>query len=286
MTNRAADDRILPETRWASVAIAIILLVAFALLFFWPDDTDRMFAWTIRPRMTPLLMGTGYLAGSYVFIRMIFETRWHRAGQGFLPVAAFSVFMVLATLLHWDRFNHGHITFSMWVVVYVATSLLMPVLYLRNRAADPGTPEADDVLVPRAVGWIFGAMGAIMAAVALFLFLLPEAAISVWPWQLTPLTSRVIAGWYTLPAGIGIIALLERRWSALRYLVQASVMWMLLLLVAIARAWGDFDQANPLTWVYIGSIVGTLAGMAALYVAMEARRRAPGATLRHEAAAH
>ncbi|WP_341472111.1 hypothetical protein [Candidatus Chlorohelix allophototropha] len=36
------------------------LLVAFVLLYLFPNDTDTLFAWTIKPTMTPLIM-VGYL---------------------------------------------------------------------------------------------------------------------------------------------------------------------------------------------------------------------------------
>ena len=41
----------------------------------------------------------------------------------------------------------------------------------------------------------------------LFLFLVPSAAISVWPWALTPLTARVMGAVFCLGlAGIGAVA--------------------------------------------------------------------------------
>jgi hypothetical protein len=64
MTPCGVDDRVLPETRWLSALIVPFLLVAFVLLYVFPSDTDRLFAWTIRPDMTPLIMGAGYISGS------------------------------------------------------------------------------------------------------------------------------------------------------------------------------------------------------------------------------
>ena len=47
------DDRILPETRWLSAIIIPFLVVAFGILYLFPDHTQELFAWTIHPRMTP-----------------------------------------------------------------------------------------------------------------------------------------------------------------------------------------------------------------------------------------
>ncbi len=53
---RERDDRILPETRWLAVFIIPFLVAAFILLYFWPHDTDKLFAWTITPSMTPMIL--------------------------------------------------------------------------------------------------------------------------------------------------------------------------------------------------------------------------------------
>jgi hypothetical protein len=57
------DDRVFPETRLLGAVIVPFLLVAFALLYFFPNDTRHWFAWDVRPTITPLIMGAGYIAG-------------------------------------------------------------------------------------------------------------------------------------------------------------------------------------------------------------------------------
>src|SRR5262245_14365254 len=100
------DDRVLPVTRWVGIGIVPFLVLAFIFLYFFPDNTQQLWAWTITPRMTPLLMGAGYLAGAYFFTQTFLVRRWHRLAAGYLPITSFAWCMGLATLLHWDRFNH------------------------------------------------------------------------------------------------------------------------------------------------------------------------------------
>ncbi len=69
MNRIARDDRVLPETRVVSALIVPFLIVGFVILYLFPGDTGRLFAWTIEPRMTPLVMGAGYFAGAYFFAR-------------------------------------------------------------------------------------------------------------------------------------------------------------------------------------------------------------------------
>src|SRR5438874_6263602 len=109
------DDRVLPETRWLAACIVPFLLVAFAMLYLFPDRTDTLFAWTIRPRMTPLIMGAGYIAGGYFFVQALFARRWHTVHLGFLPVTAFTICMAIGTFLHLDRFHRGHVSFYTWL---------------------------------------------------------------------------------------------------------------------------------------------------------------------------
>ncbi len=47
--------------------------------------------------------------------------------------------------------------------------------------------------------------------------------------------------------------------------------------MAAARAWGDFEQANPLTWVFVGSLGLSLIAIGALCYGMEAHRSARAA---------
>jgi hypothetical protein len=277
MSAPTRDDRILPETRWLSVLIVPILLAGFVILYLFPDDTERLFAWTIAPRMTPLLMGAGYLAGAYFFVRAIFATQWHKIGKGFIAITAFTWPMGLATLLHLDRFNHSHPSFWLWAIVYLVTPLLIPTLYLRNRRADPGVLGPADVEVPRPIRLAMGAVGVAELLIGAAMFLFPSWAIAIWPWQLTPLSARIVAGWFALPGVGGLIVASERRWSASRSALEGAVIWSALLLVAAARAWGDFEQANPLTWVFVGSLGLSLIAIGALCYGMEAHRSARAA---------
>ena len=134
------DDRVLPETRWLSTIIIPFLVVAFGILFLLPDHTQELFAWTIRPRMTPMMLGAAYLGGAYFFVRAATFARWHWVKVGFLPVTTLATFLGIATLLHWNSFNHSHISFFAWAIMYFTTPFLVLGAWLRNRNTDPGTP--------------------------------------------------------------------------------------------------------------------------------------------------
>lgn len=266
----AHDDRVLPATRALSVVIVPFLVLAFVVLFFWPHDTGRLFAWPIKPPLTALILGSVYLGGAYFFVRAARAARWHTVKGGFLPVATFATLMGIATILHWAKFSHSHVAFWLWVALYFTTPFLVAGVWLGNRPVDDGAADADDAVVPPVIGRVIGAIGVLAACTSAFLFLLPARAISLWPWTLTPLTARVMGAVFAL--GIAAIgAFTERRWSAMRVLLQVEMFMLALILVSAVRGAGDVDPANPLTWVFAVGFLGVLVGSVVLYVRMEQR---------------
>jgi hypothetical protein len=276
------DDRVFPEIRVIAAVIVAVLAVAFVILYFLPDRTGDFFAWPIKPNMTPMLMGAGYISGAWFFVRAIFAPRWHWFGNGFLAITTFVWFMGLATFLHFDKFTPGHISFYAWLFLYVITPFLIPFLWYRNRATDPGTPDPGDVVVPPMLRQLDGVVGAGMLLIAVALFLLPflgTEALKIWPWTVTPLTMRVIGGWFALPGVVGLVLAREPRWSGWRIMIESQVIALGLILLATVINWNLFDTGNPLTWVFVVGLSLLLIAVVALYITMELRRRAASAAL-------
>ncbi len=284
-STEARDDRILPFTRAVAAAVIVVLVFAFIVLFLLPGQTDRRFAWTIHPAMTAMLMGAGYGSAIYFFVRVITERHWHRVALGFLPITVFTWMMLGTTFLHWGRFRHGSFPFELWFWIYLITPVLVPAVWLVNRPHDPRTLEARDARFEGQVRWGLLATGAILVAIAAWMYLDPEGAVAVWPWGLTTLTARAIAAFVALP-GVGWLAIVaDGRWSAARIMIGTTAVGLVLLLVAVARSWHDFHHANVLTYVYLLGLVGTLATIAMLRMWMlrrieqgEGARSHPGTT--------
>ena len=266
------DDHVVPLTRGVSVTIIPFLLVAFGVLYPWPRDTGRLFAWPIRPPLTAMILGSVYLGGAYFFLRAARASRWHTIKGGFPPVAAFATLMGIATILHWGEFNHGHVAFWLWAGLYVTTPFLIAGVWLVNRRREAPTTAADDVAVPEAVAKVIGAVGVLALLMSVLLFVFPQQAIELWPWPLTPLTARVMGA--VLALGLAAVgAFTERRWSAFRVLLQVEMIMLVLILVGGVRGAGDLASANVLTWLFAGGFVALLGASVVLYVRMEQRTR-------------
>jgi hypothetical protein len=265
-------DRIFPSTRIIAAAIIPFLLLAFVILYFFPQLSGQRFAWQIQPNVMAVYIGAGYLGGAYLFVRALFGRRWHHVAAGFPAVATFTVGMLLATVLHWSRFDLRHFPFQLWLGLYIITPILVPWLWLHNRPADPGTPEAHEVFVPAAVRWGARLLGLGLLTIAVVSFVIPQVLIAVWPWPLTPLLARVLAGWGAL-IGVGNLVIAgERRWSAWRVAVESIGLWHLLFLAGAIFHAQDFTRGNLFNW-YVLSVIAVLISMAALYLFMELQRR-------------
>jgi hypothetical protein len=66
----------------------------------------------------------------------------------------------------------------------------------------------------------------------------------------------------------------EQKPSARRITLHNQLIGLALMLVAVVRAWTDFDQSNWLTWVFVSGIAAMFLGLLALDVAMDSRFRA------------
>lgn len=265
------DDRIFPVTRLVGGVVAVVLWAAFVILFFFPDQTGTLFAWAIKPHMTSLYIGAAYLGGSWLQGNIAINKRWHRVQVGFPAVTAFTICMLLATLLHWERFSLGTFPFITWLLLYIFSPFLIPAIWFYNRRTDSGQPEENDVVVSataRLVTRIIGIAVLIFVAIG---FIYPPFFISIWPWTLTALTARVMAGWISV-IGVGALMMAsDARWSAWRIFLESIFIGHSLVFVAAALNPADFT-VSVFNWFTIALAIG-LAVIAIYYVRMERQKK-------------
>lgn len=262
-----AADRVLPATRWTAAVVGGVLAIAGVMLLAFPDRTGQLWAWEMGPPLTSMAVGGGYLAGSTFFLRAVRAPRWHALGVTFLAATVLSGLLLVATLLHWEVFNHRHVSFWAWAVLYVAAPVLLPVLWARNRRHDPGAAVGGP-RVPQAVRWIIGAVGAVQGAAALAFFVHPPLAMGWWPWTLSPLTTRTISAFLAFVAVVWLAFLWEARWSALRLHVESVLAGLAMVAVGLLVARGDLTGSAVATAVVAALLLGTVGGAGGLLLAM------------------
>jgi hypothetical protein len=264
------DNAILLPTRITAAVIAPVLALAVVMLFILSGDTEQHWAWTIRPELTAMFMGAGYASGTYFFARVFFGKSWHTVALGFLPITMFTIFMFLATVLHWDRFNHGHVSFWIWTFLYFVTPILVPALWVMNRRTDPGRAPGE-LLVPIPIRGVLGIAGAVLVLLAAAMMVSPSTFADDWLWPLSELTARVVAAFIVLTGGLLLGIAWDARWSASRIHIETFVIGATLMLIAIVRDWDSLDLSNLVRWGYLVSVAVGLALLVLFHTWMRKR---------------
>lgn len=274
MAKTNGSDQIFPETRWLAGLVIPFLVAAFGILFIFPAETERLFAWKIRPSMSAMMLGAAYAGGIYFFVNVLRSKHWHKVKVGFLPVTAFASLLGIATILHWDRFTHGHISFIAWVGLYFTAPFIVFAIWLRNRGQDSGEPDADfDVVLSSPARLLMGAFGVVTLGFSIYLFAQPAIMIALWPWELTPLTARVMGAMFSLPALVGLGIAVDTRWSVANIILQSQGFSILLILIAILFVRQDFDWSTPGSWLFTFGLGGMLLSIVVLVAIMQAKQR-------------
>jgi len=253
------DDRVLATTRALSAFIAPFLLVAFVLLYGFPGQTARLWAWPIQSHLTSMLLASAYLGGCWFFLRVLLvERRWAAVRMGFVSVALFATMLGIATVLHWDKFAHAKVAFWLWAGLYFTAPFLVVAAWLTNqRYTAVSRPEEPSL--GRVTKTVVAGFGALAVVTGMLMFLLPTRAISLWPWALTPLTCRVVGATFCL-GGAGLGVLVDDRWETLRLMRRVQLVMFALILVAAVRARSELLTDRPLTWVMGAGFVLVFAG--------------------------
>lgn len=271
-TDVIADDRVLAATRWVAIAIIPFLVVAAFLLFAFPERTGELFAWPIDPPLSAFLLASAYTGGIWFFLRVAAARRWHRVAHGFPAVVVFAGALLIASLLHLDRFSQN-LSFTVWMVLYATTPFAVAVLAVVQRRRDPGVPDDRDVEIPRPARYALAAVGLAAFGLGALLFCAPDAAIGVWAWPLTPLTAQVTGAVLSLTGVVNAGLLWDSRWSSFRILFQAQLLSLLAIAVSLIAGRDALLWDRPVTPAFLILAAVALVGYAAFALWCESRMR-------------
>ncbi len=196
-----------PRLRLILELFAGLALIAGALLFFGATHTDRWWAWTMTPPLTAATLGAFYWAAFVLILSAARSSTWVRARPAVYPVGVIALLLLLITLIHLDRFDLNSLFGVFWLVAYALVPLLL-AWALADQLRTDGEDGRGDRRLPGLLRRILLVEGAVMLAAGLLLLIAPGRADDIWPWALTPLTSRAIGAFLL---GIGLSALIAVR---------------------------------------------------------------------------
>src|SRR5215211_7736676 len=167
----------LPLRLWMAVEV-FFGLAAISSIFLRPADTENNFAWPIQPTVMAAVLGSFYLASALLFVLPLFATAWQQVRVMILPTAAFSTAMLVATVLHWDKFSVGTFPFALWLASYVLPPPIFVGLYVwhQRRSAPVGAGIEEPI-----VGWagtLFRINGLVLTVAAVAGFIVPRMFIA------------------------------------------------------------------------------------------------------------
>jgi len=196
-----------PQLRLMLDVFAGLALIAGALLFFGATRTDAWWSWTIQPPLTAATLGAFYWAALVLILSAARSKTWTGARPAVYPVAVIALLLLVITLIHLDRFDLDSLFGVFWVVTYV----LVPVLLgwaIADQLRSAGEDRRGAKRLPRALRRALVVEGVVMVLTGALLLIAPGAADDIWPWALSPLTSRAIGSFLF---GVGLAALIAIR---------------------------------------------------------------------------
>ena len=275
-----------PLRAWMGVEV-LFGLAAIITIFLKPDDTENNFAWPIDPTVMAATLGAFYLASALIFVLPLFAKRWQDVRVMIIPTAMFSLAMIGATILHWDKFSVGSAPFYIWLASYVLPPPIFIGLYLWHQR--DSAPVGAGVERPMSAGAraFFRYNGAVLLAVALTIYVFPSLLIDVAAWGFTPLTARTLCGWLI---GISLMQIWMSRegdWGRAKLATTMLMVLPLSMTFQLLRFSSQVDWGNVMVWVLLADVAAV--GLLSAYLwataggrAIEARAqtaisaRAPG----------
>jgi hypothetical protein len=182
-----------PLTRAGIWVLFVLALLNGVFLYFLPAQAEEHYAWSVTPPVNAAFIGAGFLAGTLATgLVLRYATQWRTFST--LPVALWvlATALLVATLIHADRFKWDYPPTWVWALVYGGVPLAVPYLVWRQRSDEEPYPHDPGLLYQRVISAVLGAGLLIFAA---WVFSSPDPE---WPWQLTPLLGRAVAAWYAL----------------------------------------------------------------------------------------
>jgi hypothetical protein len=251
-------------TRVIAGVVCLVLIDAAQLLIFYPARTSSLWAWDLKPQVTAMTLGSVYAGGAYFFGRLTFGAPWRAVAAGFPAVIMFVWMAGIASLFHLDRFDKDSLPFVAWAALYIVTPFLVPWLVGRNHNLF-GAPDGPPL--PRAVSRGLGITGGVLLAVGLLFLAAPHVAIDSWPWLLTPLTARVTGAVIGMYATVWLAVAVHNTWAGARIPLQAHVIGLAFLLLALVRGQDEIDWGNALA-----AVIAAVAAAMLLTSAVLSRR--------------
>lgn len=269
-------DRPSPLLRLTLIGFAALALTAGGLLFAGATETEDWFSWTIEPPLTAAALGA-FFWGAFVLLAVAATASgWTAVRPIVLPVLAIAVALLAITLVHLERFDMDSLFGVFWLCAYIAAPPLLVAGITLERRRGPEGRSTDRLPTPLGAGLrtALAIEGAAMLAASAVMLLAPDTAADLWPWALSPLTSRALGAFVLGVALVALLVVREQRIELFTGTAAALVVLAGFQLLAVALHTPDLGDDGFATGVYLAFVAAVGAtGVYALASAASAFSR-------------
>jgi len=229
--------------------VALNALAGGLSLLLFPDRTETLFFWPIRPPLSAALFGALYLGGAAAVAWVTWRGYWEPA-RFLVPVLVTAgVLLTAVTFFHLEAFRPGP-GLVYWLTVYIVAPVLAVIFYVQYERDGANWSVTGQTIAPttRKLAVVTGVLALLFGTVALFR---PQLIIPVWPWPIAPLMLRVFAAWFAA-FGVGLLWVLrERDWQRFRPVADLMIAAAVLDLVMTFVHRGDFQASDLSVGLYL-----------------------------------
>jgi hypothetical protein len=244
---QATNTQMSPVVRAVFWFVAVNALAGALSLMVFPNSTDTLFFWEIKPAINASLFGALYLGGAATVAWVTYRGAWE-AARFLIPILVTAGVLISATtLLHLDRFEPG-VKLLYWLIIYVGAPLLALAFYAYQERAGANWGAIEPIRP--AVRGIAVVLGGILVIGGVAILIWPGSLVAYWPWPISTLMLRIFAAWFSA-FGAGLLwFLVERDWRRVRHVADLMIAaaGADLLMVVIYR--DDLTSTGLSLWLY------------------------------------
>jgi hypothetical protein len=231
-----------PWVKFVEVFLVANAIGAVLSLTLAPGSED-WFTWTVVPDANARLLAVMYANAIVLAVIALRQPDWAHARVIFVLICAFAVAATVMTFFNLDPFRaHPWYHLAYWLTGYGVLILVAPaVMVWQERLHGGRLPvQLPMSLLQRATG---AAAGVAMGAASLALLISPTDFSDIWPWDVAPLTGRLIGVWLGAFAVAYGWALWDGDWGRARPLYLAAPVTAVLLALVPPTHAGDVRAA-------------------------------------------